>query len=128
VRSIYRALLCLLVILQAVASHAQQTSCTIPSPKLQLDKPNIFSEQQEQWLGDAQASQLEPDYVLLGEKDTLEITRIGKKLLAQLPPTSVQFSFRVYVDDEANAFSIAGGHVYISRKLIIDAHNEDEVA
>lgn len=100
----------------------------MPAPQFQTVKPNIFSAQQEQWLGDAQAAQLEPDYILLDEKDTPEITRIGKKLLAQLPPTSVQFTFRVYIDDEVNAFSIAGGHVYISRKLIIDAHNEDEVA
>jgi len=98
------------------------------APEFRLDKPNIFSEQQEQWLGDAQAAQLEPDYLLLAEKDTAEITRIGRKLLAQLPATTIPFTFRVYNDDELNAFSIAGGHVYVSRKLIIDAHSEDEIA
>jgi len=128
VRNISKASLCLLVSLFYTASYAQQTSCTMPAPQFQLDKPHIFSAQQEQWLGDAQAAQLEPDYTLLDEKDTLEITLIGKKLLAQLPPTPVQFTLRAYVDNEVNAFSIAGGHVYISRKLIIDAHDEDEVA
>ena len=107
---------------------AQSSGCTVPAPHFQLNKPNIFSEQQEQWLGDAQAAQLEPEYELLPEKDTVELTRIGNKLLAQLPPTTIEFTFRVYVDEEVNAFSIAGGHVYVSRKMISDAHNEDEIA
>ena len=107
---------------------SQQGACTLSTPQFEITKPNIFSQQQEQWLGDAQAAQLEPDYTLLSEKDTTELTRIGNKLLAQLPPTSIKFTFRVYNDEEVNAFSIAGGHVYVSRKLISDAHNEDEVA
>jgi Peptidase family M48 len=116
---------CALVSLRA---FGQQPACTIPAPQFQLNGLNIFSEQQEQWLGDAQAAQLEPDYSLLPEKDTTELARIGNKLLAELPPTSIQFKFRVYNDEEVNAFSIAGGHVYVSRKLISDARSEDEVA
>jgi hypothetical protein len=106
----------------------QNGGCTVAAPQFQMNKPDIFSEQQEQWLGDAQAAQLEPEYELLPEKETAELTRIGTKLLAQLPPSQIKFTFRVYVDEEVNAFSIAGGHVYVSRKLISDAHNEDEVA
>ena len=116
---------CALVSLRA---FGQQAACTISAPAFQLNGPNVFSEQQEQWLGDAQAAQLEPDYTLLPQNETAELTRIGKKLLAQLPATSIQFTFRVYNDEEVNAFSIAGGHVYVSRKLISDAHSEDEVA
>jgi len=114
--------------LVSLQTLGQQPACTISTPQFQLNLPNIFSEQQEQWLGDAQAAQLEPDYTLLPESETAELTRIGKKLLAQLPPTSIEFTFRVYNDEEVNAFSIAGGHVYISRKLISDARSEDEVA
>jgi len=115
--------------LQLVSLSAlSQQVCTVPVPPLQINKPSFFSEQQEQWLGDAQAAQLEPEYTLLSEKDTVELTRIGNKLLAQLPPSSIKFTFRVYNDEEVNAFSIAGGHVYLSRKLVSDAHNEDEIA
>jgi predicted hotdog family 3-hydroxylacyl-ACP dehydratase len=121
-------LVCLLLQLASFPALSQQSSCTLPAPPFQIKKPNIFSEQQEQWLGDAQAAQLEPEYTLLSENGTTELTRIGNKLLAQLPPTSIKFMFRVYNDEEVNAFSIAGGHVYVSRKLISDAHNEDEVA
>lgn len=118
---------CLLVVAVSQAA-AQSGGCTAPLPQFKTNKPNIFSEQQEQWLGDAEAAQLEPDYYLLPEKESAELTRIGNKLLAQLPPTAIKYTFRVYVDEELNAFSIAGGHVYMSRKMISDAHNEDEIA
>jgi WD40 repeat protein len=102
--------------------------CSIPEPQLRSDKPNIFSEQQEQWAGDAQSGQSEAYYELLPEKDSAELERIGQKLLAQLPPTPIHYHFRVYEAEEANGFSVAGGYVYISRKLITDARSEDEVA
>jgi len=102
--------------------------CSLPEPTLALNKPNIFSAEQEQWLGAAQAKEQEPDYVLLPEKDSAELTRIGQKLLAQLPPTPIRYRFRVYESEEANAFSAAGGYVYVSSKLISDARNEDELA
>jgi len=53
---------------------------------------------------------------------------MGQKLLVQLPPTPIHYRFRVYDSSELNGLSFAGGYVYISRKLIIDAKNEDEVA
>lgn len=108
--------------------QAQSSSCSIEQPPLRTSRQLIFNDQQEQWLGDAQARQQEPSYNLLPEKDSAELVRIGQKLLAQLPPTPTRFSFRVYESGEANGFSLAGGYVYVSRKLITDAHNEDEVA
>ncbi len=116
------------VVLTSVPVSAQTSVCTVPAPQFQIKKADIFNEQQEQWLGDAQAAQLEAEYTLLPEKETAELTRIGNKLLAQLPPSAIKFTFKVYLDEEVNAFSIAGGHVYVSRKLISDAHNEDEIA
>lgn len=74
------------------------------------------------------AAQQEPDYVLLPEKDSEFLTRLGQKLLAQLPPTQVAYHFRVYESSQLNGFSLAGGFVYVSRKLIMDAKSEDEIA
>jgi WD40 repeat protein len=104
------------------------SSCALPHPPFSFNRPNIFNDQQEQWLGEAEATQLEPDYTLLPEKDSEELTRIGQKLLAQLPPTLIHYHFRIYESEDANAFSFIGGFVYLGRKLITDAHNEDEVA
>ena len=74
------------------------------------------------------AAQQEPDYTLLPEKDSEFLTRLGQNLLAQLPPTQVAYHFRVYESSDLNGFSLAGGFVYISRKLITDAKSEDEIA
>jgi WD40 repeat protein len=100
----------------------------MPEPALTIDKPNIFGVEQEQWLGDTQAERFETEYDLLPAADSVELDRIAQKLLAQLPSTQIHFQFRVYESSEANAFSVAGGYVYVSRKLITDARSEDELA
>lgn len=126
--------LCAAGVLVAAACHSQAqpspggSGCSIPQPPLESNKPNIFNLQQEQWLGDAQSNQQETDYDLLPQNDSAELESIGQKLLAQLPPTPVHYSFRVYESEDANGFSMAGGYVYIGRKLITDARSEDEVA
>lgn len=123
--------LCALVFL-SLHSWGQQAAsgsgCSLPTPPFSFNRPNIFNDQQEQWLGEAEANQLEPDYTLLPEKDSETLTRIGQKLLAQLPLTPIHYHFRVYESEDANAFSFIGGFVYVSRKLMTDAHNEDEIA
>jgi hypothetical protein len=122
---------CALVLFSQVSWGQQVPSgpgCSLPAPPFASSKANIFSVEQEQWLGDAQASEVEPYYDLLPDKDSAELERIGQKLLAQLPPTAIHYRFRVYESEDANGFSLAGGYVYVSRKLITDAHSEDEVA
>ena len=111
------------------ATSAQQPNgCSLPEPSLTIHRANIFSDQQEQWLGDAQAEGIEPHYLLLPAEKSEYLTKLGEKLLAQLPPTSIHYSFRIFESGEVSSFSLAGGHVYVSRKLILDAHNEDELA
>jgi hypothetical protein len=110
-------------------SYAQQTSsCSLPVPLMTIHRANIFNDQQDQWLGDAQAEWLEPKYLLLPPSKSEYLTQLGNKLLAQLPPTSTHYSFRVFESGNVESFSLAGGHVYVSRKLVLDANNEDELA
>ncbi|MGO9776651.1 MAG: M48 family metalloprotease [Terracidiphilus sp.] len=110
-------------------TRAQQPNgCSLPEPPLTIHRANIFSDQQEQWLGDAQAEGIEPHYLLLPADKSEYLTKLGEKLLAQLPPTSIHYSFRIFESGEVRSFSLAGGHVYVSRKLILDARNEDELA
>ena len=104
------------------------SDCSVSEPPLTANRPNLFNQQQEQWLGDAMAAQQEPNYTLLPEKDSEFLTKLGQKLLAQLPPTQMNYHFRVYESSELNGFSLAGGYVYVSRKLITDAKSEDEIA
>jgi predicted Zn-dependent protease len=96
---------------------------------LSSTQPNIFSEQQEQWLGDAMADMLERDYKPVQDPAQNEyVTRIAKRLLAALPPTTIQFRVLLVDSSDVNGFSLAGGRVYLTRKLVANAKSEDEVA
>jgi predicted Zn-dependent protease len=129
-RSLLPAVLaaCPLLLPAQQAATATSDDCSLPEPPLTANRPNLFNEQQEQWLGDVMADEQEADYALLPEKDSAELTSIGQRLLAQLPPSHIQYHFRVYEASELNGFSLAGGYVYISRKMLVDAKSEDEIA
>jgi len=107
---------------------AAEPGCQLHEPALRVPRANIFNEQQEQWLGDAQAAMVEPRYTLVPEADTAYLNAIAQKLLAQLPPTSIHYTIGVFESADLRAFSLAGGRIYISLKLIMDARNEDELA
>ncbi|HEX7159232.1 MAG TPA: M48 family metalloprotease, partial [Edaphobacter sp.] len=90
---------------------------------------NLFTEEQEVWLGDAIADLIENEYAVV--KDPAQnayLEKIGARLLAVLPPTSIRFRFVLINSSEVNGFSLAGGRVYITRKLVTSAHSEDEIA
>ena len=118
----------LLLLAFAQAARAVQPVCSLRQPPLRVKRANLFTSQQEQWLGDAQADMVEPLYTLLPTSQSAYLDEIGQRLLAQLPPTPIHYTFRVYESPDLRAFSLAGGHIYISRKLIMDARSEDELA
>lgn len=118
----------LLFALIAPAVGASESSCSLRQPRLSVARPNIFTEKQEQWLGDAQADMIEPRYTLLPETESSYLSEIGKRMVDQLPPTKIHYTFRIFESADLRAFSVAGGHVYISRKLVMDARSEDELA
>jgi len=118
----------LLILMAPRFAGAVSPVCSLRQPGLRVPRRNIFTEQQEQWLGDAQADMVEPRYTLLPEGEAAYLAEIGKRLLDQLPPTSIHYTFRIFESPDLRAFSLAGGHIYISRKLIMDARSEDELA
>src|ERR1700722_15953230 len=86
-------LLTLLSATPLLPAPAQTTagSCHAPPAVLSNTQPNIFSEQQEQWLGDAMADMIESDYKPVRDPAQNEyLASIMKRLLAALPPTSIQ--------------------------------------
>lgn len=122
------ALLLAPIILTAAAQNTP-TACPAPPAILAPTQPNIFSEQQEQWLGDAMADQVETYYKPVQNPAENEyLARITKQLLAALPPTTIQFRVILVDSPEVNGFSMAGGRVYLTRKLVANANSEDEVA
>ena len=92
-------------------------------------RPNIFSEQQEQWLGDAMADLTEADIRPVRDVAlNAHLQAIADRLLATLPPTKIKFRVMLIDSSEINGLSLAGGHIYITRKLAAAAKNDDELA
>jgi hypothetical protein len=115
----------------ATSALVGQTASGCPAPPaiLKSTQPNIFSDQQEQWLGDAMSDQVERQYKPLQDvAQNAYLQRIVTHLLAVLPHTDIQFHVLLLDSSEVNAFSLAGGRVYITRKLVANAHSEDEIA
>ena len=53
---------------------------------------------------------------------------IGDRLVQHLPANQMKFRFYLVELYESNAFSIAGGRVYVGRKMVALAQNDDELA
>ncbi|MBS1841351.1 MAG: M48 family metalloprotease [Acidobacteria bacterium] len=106
-----------------------QQACPPPQIPAPDPKKDIFSDKQEMDLGDAIAEQLQRSFLVIDDEDlTGYVQHIGQKLLAQAPPTGLQLQFFLYDSPEANAETMPGGRVYVSRKLVAMTRNEDELA
>ncbi|MCU1270765.1 MAG: peptidase Ste24p [Acidobacteriaceae bacterium] len=89
----------------------------------------MFSDAQEVDLGDVMAETIALHVnIIHNEELTAHVRDLGNRLVQHLPPTHSNFRFYLVDLPEANAFSIAGGRVYVSRKLIAFSRNDDELA
>jgi WD40 repeat protein len=109
---------------------ASQQNCPVP-PSIQpvSHEQDIFSDQQEVDLGDALAEQFGQRIKVIDD-DTLNayLRSLGDRLVQHLPPTQMKFRFYLIELSGVNAFSIAGGRVYVSRKMVAMARTDDELA
>src|SRR4051812_33991238 len=118
----------LLLLALAVPPAWSQDNCQLPPIPVQPDT-NIFSPQQEMDLGDAQAEHLKFYNKVVEDAPFSEyLQKIGDRLTKHLPPNEVHFRFFVFDSPMVNAFSLAGGRVYVSRKIIVALKSEDELA
>ena len=122
----------LIFVLAGVAAVAAEEpasqGCQIPQPRLSVKRANIFTPQQEVWLGEAQAARIEPDYMLLPTGRVGYLNGLAAKIAAELPPQPFHYVVHVFESGEIRSFSLAGGQIYLSRKLVLDARSEDELA
>ena len=116
------------VCIGARAQSNLESGCALEPPAFTAGTTNIFNNRQEQDLGDALAEYFESDMRIAPPSADDKLTRLGERLLATLPSTGIHSRFRIYDSGEINGFSTAGGHVYISRKLIAAVRSEDELA
>jgi hypothetical protein len=120
----FLVLLHLLVLRCLSAQQCPQAPVLSPSHQL-----NLFSEEQEVDFGDILAQHISYSLHVIEDKAVAGyLQHVGDRLLQQMPPTKLRFRFYLVDSPDANAFAIAGGRVYVTRKLIATVHSEDELA
>jgi|GEM_PF-1453744 len=118
--------LCVLLLPGSVSAHQQADACSPPDFKIAKEK-NMFSEQQEAWLGQILDEEYVKTYNKVEDPDGY-LQKLGEHILAQLPATGRKYTFYVIDYPENNAFSLGGSQIYVSRQLIAFLKSEDELA
>jgi len=118
------------IILSFLASgtYAQSTCPPLLAPAPDSAKL-LFTPRQERDLGEIVRQQLESKFLVIeDEQVTAYLKRIGNRVAQHLPDTGLHYEFLLYDQPEIQAFSMPGGRVYVSRKMVSFLRNEDELA
>jgi len=103
--------------------------CSPPPIKASAKIYNIFSSEQEMVLGDLTYQRMSGEMHFVKDPQLVAyVSALGEKLITHLPRTGLTFHFFIIDIPEANAFDVPGGYIFLSRKLIGFANNEDELA
>jgi predicted Zn-dependent protease len=92
-------------------------------------KLNTISIEDEWQLGAQVARDLSQQLPLVNDADALTYLRnIGTRMVAQSNQASLPWEFHILRNDQVSAFTIPGGHVYVTTGLIKAVHNTSELA
>lgn len=95
------------------------------------NRPQVIltSQGTEKTLGDEEAAKVEATMGLV-EDPALQtyVASIGDRLVRRAPADGYDFRFHVVNMKEPNAFALPGGHIYVSRGILMLANSEDEIA
>ncbi|MEE8580047.1 MAG: M48 family metalloprotease [Myxococcota bacterium] len=89
----------------------------------------LMSEDKEKEI-DAEAAKQVAEQIGLVEAPELHayVTAIGEKMASYSPRKGIEYSFNVVEMAEPNAFALPGGHIYVSRGLLVAVNSEAELA
>src|SRR5215469_2728470 len=124
-----RSFLFIAFVLVVGSVASAQTNChALEAPSIDPSKL-LFSPQQEQELGEIVRQQMESRFRVIEEGQvTSYLKRVGARVSQHLPDTGLHYEFLLYDQPEIQAFSMPGGRVYLSRKMVAYLHNDDELA
>jgi WD40 repeat protein len=122
------AFLLALAVCSGASPLGAQQSCPAPNFHPSPKEKNIFNERQEMDLGDVVAEHVQRNYRVIDDTVSDYLQRIGDRLVAQLPASALKYRFLLVDLPEANAFTLAGGRVFVTRKLVAATKSEDELA
>ena len=106
-----------------------QQGCPQPPALEKITGKDIFTDQQEVDLGDAMGDSLASEFILIDDPGlTAHLDDLGSRLSRFLPPNNLRFRFFLIDIPQVNAFSLAGGRIYVSRKMVALTRSDDELA
>ena len=131
----YLATLCIVIGSLGAAAFTQQarpatdqnSPCAMPSLPAAYQQANMFTDEQEEWLGEAIDQTFRKQFHVVEDPDGY-LQKLGERLLAQLPPTKMHYHFFIVDAPELNSFGTGGGRIYIFRRMISFMQSEDELA
>jgi predicted Zn-dependent protease len=89
----------------------------------------LMSEEREREIDRHEAKRVEEQLGLVADPDiNTYVDAIGQELASHSPRKGVEHHFAVVEMDEPNAFALPGGHIYVSRGLLLVANSEAEIA
>jgi len=110
-------------------SFSNAQDCAPPAIVANAKSSNLFSPEQEKIFGELVIQGMAAEIRFIrDEKLAAYVKEIGDRLAKHLPPTGFKFQFYLVDMPEANAFSVPGGYVMLTRKLVAFVANEDELA
>lgn len=89
----------------------------------------LMSVEDEREIDRQGARQVEQQLGLIGRSELTEyVARLGRLMASYSPRQGVDYHFGVVEMQEPNAFALPGGHIYVSRGLLLLANSEAELA
>jgi predicted Zn-dependent protease len=124
-----RKFFCVAAVLLFLSQGSFGQTCSPPAIVANAKAYNIFAPEQETMLGDLVVERTVSDYREVDDAVLQAyVDKIAEKLVRHLPPTGLTYHFHIIDLNDTNAFNLPGGHVFLSRKIIAFARNEDELA
>ena len=112
---------------QPKGSSGAGDPCAVPASAPIARGANMFSDEQEEWLGEIIDQAFRKQFHVVEDPDGY-LQKLGERVLAQLPPTKIHYHFFIVDAPQLNSFGTAGGRIYIFRRMISFTQNEDELA
>ncbi|HMC31421.1 MAG TPA: hypothetical protein VKL99_11350, partial [Candidatus Angelobacter sp.] len=76
----------------AAAQASQAGECSMPGGLKSISGHDLFSEQQEDWLGEVMDKEIRSDFNVIEDPENY-LQKIADRLLAQLPPSTTHYRF-----------------------------------
>ena len=126
-RHIFTVLLLWLICFSASAQTNTSGPCGMVGGLRSVSGHNLFTEQQEEWLGAVMDKEIRSEFNVVDDPDNY-LQKVADRLQAQLPPSDTHYRFVIIDSPELNSFGLTGGYIYIHRRMIAFTQNEDELA